>query len=252
MTQSRPQPLPQGVTLARGKYTLDRLLGQGGFAYVYLARDRQGHLFAIKQCADLSPTALMQFGHEIAVQRVLSHPTFVQIFDEFAEKLPLANRSNDPEYTFVTMEYVPGRELEELLEERLRQNQGPFAEAQVLAWMTQLLSALEYAHSKGIVHRDVKPANIMLLPDGQTIKVIDFGIAKIGGAGSKTQSAARAISPGYSPPEQYAQSGQTDAYSDVYAAGATLYHLLTGHAPLEAPVRLSGQLLARPRSTIQP
>ncbi len=252
MIQTTPQPLPPGATLARGKYTIDRLLGQGGFGYVYLAHARQGQQYAIKQCTELTSEALMQFGHEIAVQKMLSSATFAAIHAEFTEKLPWANQPHDPDYSFVAMEYVPGKSLEDHLTERLQQNKGPFAEADVVHWMTQLLMALDHAHGKGIIHRDIKPANIMLLPDGKTIKVIDVGIAKIGGAGTFTQRGALGVSPGYSPPEQYARAGKTDAFSDVYAVGATMYHLLTGQLPLDAPARLSGQPLPRPRQLNSP
>lgn len=247
MTTSGLQPLAQGATLARGKYTIETVLGHGGFGYVYLARDQQGQAVAIKQCIDLSSEGLMQFGHEVAVQKIVDDATFVRVFAQFVEKVTQAPPQTATESLFTVMEYVPGRSLEELLTERLQQNQGPFAEHDAVSWIDQLLGALHHAHEVGVIHRDIKPANILLLPDGKRVKVIDFGIAKIGGAGTQTLHGARGVSPGYSPPEQYAQSGQTDTFSDIYAVGATLYRLLTGHAPVDAPVRQSGQTVTRPR-----
>jgi serine/threonine protein kinase len=244
---SRPHPLPQGVPVGRGRYTIESVLGQGGYGYVYLARDQQGQSVAIKQCTDLSSEGLMQFGHELAVQKIVKHAVFVRVYAQFVEKVASINTQAPTESLFTVMEYVPGRSLEELLDERLQQNQGPFPEYHAIAWITQLLGALQHAHAVGVIHRDIKPANILLLPDGRSIKVIDFGIAKIGGTGAQTLHGARGISPGYSPPEQYSQSGQTDTYSDIYAVGATLYHLVTGHAPVDAPVRQSGQPLVLPR-----
>lgn len=247
MAQSQTPTLNPGTKLAKGNYTIQRLLGIGGFGAVYLAVDQQGQACAVKQCTDLSTESKMQFGHEIAVQRMLHHPLFPRVYDEFVGKTPGATGPNDPDYPFVAMEYVPGQSLESLLEARIRQNQGPFSEQEVIFWILQLLEGLDYAHSKDVVHRDVKPSNVMLLPDGKTIKVLDLGIAKIGGQGTATQRGARGVSPGFSPPEQYAQAGQTASFSDVYAVGATLYYLLTHQAPLEAPSRISGQSLTSPR-----
>jgi len=233
----------------RGQYTIERLLGGGGFGYVYLARDRQGQQVAIKQCTELDADAVMQFGHELAVLKMLAPNStyFPKVQAEFTEALPGA-LPNSPKYSFAVMEFVAGQTLEDALDERLNRRQGPFSEAEATAWIVQLLEALEHAHRLNIIHRDVKPANIMLLPDGKHIKIIDVGIAKIGGSGTKTQRGAAAASPGFAPPEQYAQAGQTDRVSDIYAAGATLYALLTGVVPVEAPARMSsGQTLTPPR-----
>lgn len=248
-TANRVAPLSPGATLMRRQYTIERRLGGGGFGYVYLARDRQGQQVAIKQCTELDADAVMQFGHELAVLKMLAPNStyFPKVQAEFTEALPGAS-PNSPKYSFAVMEFVPGQTLEGLLEERLNQGQGPFSEAEATAWIVQLLEALEHAHRLNIIHRDVKPGNIMLLPDGKHIKIIDVGIAKIGGAGVRTQRGAVAVSPGFSPPEQYAQAGQTDRASDIYAAGATLYTLLTGVFPTEAPARMSsGQMLTPPR-----
>ena len=229
-------PLPSGQLLSRGQYTIQRMLGQGGFGYVYLATDARGQRYAIKQGLDLSQDAIMQLGQEVAVQRMLSHTNLAQIFETFTEK-PAAQLS---EYIFVVMEYVEGQSLEHLLDERLRVGRGPFSEGEVTGWMSQLLQVLTQAHQLKIIHRDIKPGNIMLLPDGRTIKLIDFGIVKIGRTGTKTQRGALGVSPGFSPPEQYAKAGTTDAPSDLYAVGATMYCLLTGQMPAEATNIISG------------
>jgi serine/threonine protein kinase len=255
---ARLQPLPPGTTLARGRYTIESVIGQGGFGYVYLAHDQGGQTLAVKQCTDLSSEGLMQFGHEVAIQKIVNNATFVCVYAQFVEKVAPSLGAGSPspasanqlaavESLFTVMEYVPGASLEKLLETRLQQNQGPFAERDAIGWTTQILTALQHAHAVGVIHRDIKPGNILLLPDGTTVKVIDFGIAKIGGSGAQTLRGARGVSPGYSPPEQYAQTGQTDTYSDVYAVGATLYHLLTGQSPVDAPVRQSGHELIPPR-----
>lgn len=249
-TPNRVSPLPAGASLLRNRYTIDRLLGGGGFGYVYLARDRQGQQFAVKQCTETTTEAVMQFGHELAVLKMLAPNSshFPKIYEEFTERLPGATTPADPDYSFAVMEFVPGNTLEHLLEERINRRQGPFAENEVTAWVAQLLEALDHAHQRGIIHRDIKPANIMLLPGNKQIKIIDVGIAKIGGSGTKTQRGAAAASAGFAPPEQYAQAGKTDRFTDVYATGATMYALLTAVTPVEAPARISGtQHLLLPR-----
>ena len=248
-TANRVPPLPSGTPLARGQYTVERLLGGGGFGYVYLARDRQKQHYAVKQCTELDADAVMQFGHELAVLKMLAPAStyFPKVYAEFTEALP-GTPPNSPKYSFAVMEFVQGQTLEDLLDERLNRQQGPFPEAEAKAWIVQLLDALDHAHQRNIIHRDVKPANIMVAPDGKQIKIIDVGIAKIGGAGSMTQRGAAAASAGYAPPEQYAQAGKTDRFTDIYAVGATMYVLLTGVVPADAAARMSGvQTLTPPR-----
>ncbi len=245
--QQQPSPLTAGQTLGRGQYTIQRMIGQGGFGYVYLATDARGQRYAIKQGLDVSHEALMQLGQEVAVQRMLSHANLAQLFETFSEQ-PAGQTAS---YIFVVMEYVEGQSLEELLDQRLQQGRGPFAESEVSGWISQLLQVLDHAHQRKIIHRDIKPGNIMLLPDGRTIKLIDFGIVKIGRSGTKTQRGALGVSPGFSPPEQYAKAGTTDAPSDIYAIGATMYCLLTGQVPAEATSIISGiEQLVDPRQHI--
>lgn len=253
-TPGQLPPLMPNTVLVRGRYTIDRVLGAGGFGYVYLARDRQHQPVAIKQCIDLDPQTITQFGHELAVLKTLAPQSrfFPQVIEEFSEQLPGALGAADPKYMFAVMEFVPGRTLESEMEERLTQGIGAFSESDVVLWITQVLEALDAAHSRNppIIHRDIKPANIMLLPGGKQIKIIDVGIAKIGGAGTKTQRGAAAASPGFAPPEQYAQSSQTDRFSDIYAVGATMYYLLTGVAPADAMARSSGVQTLTPLRTL--
>jgi len=144
----------------------------------------------------------------------------------------------------MVMEYVEGEDLSDILD-----RSGPLPEDKVLAWMEPIFDAVEYLHAyqpRPVIHRDIKPANIRLLPDGKTVKLVDFGIAKIGGKTEKTRDAARGYSPGFSPPEQYGTG--TDTYSDVYALGATLYNLLTDQVPPESiDIAHSGATLKPPR-----
>ena len=131
------------------------------------------------------------------------------------------------------MDFVAGEDLQAMLK-RL----GSVPEAQALAWVTQVWDALSYLHSQPspIIHRDVKPANIKIRPDGSAM-LVDFGIAKIYDPAMATTMGARAVTPGYSPPEQYG-GARTDARSDIYVLGATSYHLLTGHTPPESVRRM--------------
>lgn len=249
MAQGNPlPPLPPRTVLRKGTYTIESLLGTGGFAHVYKARDRNGHPFALKQCKANDAETNMQFGAELAILAMLAPDCkyFPVVYERFAETPSGAQG----ESSFAAMEYVPGTTLDKVLDERLAHGRGPCPEAEVTGWMVQLLEALEYAHSSRVIHRDVKPSNVMLLPDGKTIKIIDVGIAKQGGEGMKTEASGAAVSPHYSPPEQYVmRGGKTDYYSDIYAVGATMYQLLTGALPPEASSRMAGiEELTPPRA----
>jgi serine/threonine protein kinase len=140
------------------------------------------------------------------------------------------------------MDYVEGEDLQSMLE----RTGGPLPTQQVLSWIGQVCDALSYLHSQNppIIHRDIKPANIRITPGGQAM-LVDFGIAKIFDPHLKTTTGARAVTPGFSPPEQYGQ-GTTDARSDVYALGATLYALLTGKVPPDSVHLISGSVTPRP------
>jgi serine/threonine protein kinase len=229
--------LPTGTTLKNNSYRIQRLLGQGGFGAVYLAEDLiMNQSCAIKESFDSSPGAQAQFEVEARILANLSHPHLPRVTDNFIE--PATGLQ------YLVMEYVKGQDLGELLDRT-----GPLPEDKVLAWMDQVLDAVAYLHSykpRPVIHRDIKPDNIRLLPDGQTVKLVDFGIAKIGGVSDPTRKAARGVGPGFSPPEQYGTG--TDTYSDVYALGATLYNLLTNAIPPESiDIAHSGAKLVPPR-----
>jgi serine/threonine protein kinase len=137
------------------------------------------------------------------------------------------------------MDYVEGQDLQEILD---RQG-SPLSEPQALAWIEQVCDALEYLHSQNppIIHRDIKPANIKITPEGRAM-LVDFGIAKTFDPVLKTKKGAQAVTPGFSPHEQYGQ-GRTDARTDIYALGATLYTLMTGQPPVESISRMIGDTL---------
>lgn len=232
-------PLPNGTLLKNNTYQIVGVLGAGGFGAVYLAEDTLlGKKCAIKQSFDSSPNARAQFEIEARILANLNHPHLPRVTDNFVE--------TSDSTLYLVMEYVEGRDLGQLLE-----SQGPLPEQQVVAWMDQVLDAVAYLHDyqpRPIVHRDIKPDNIRLLPDNKTVRLVDFGIAKIGSPQSRTHQFARGVTPGFGPPEQYGTGG-TGPFSDVYALGATLYNLLTGVVPPDAvDIAHSGAMLQPPRT----
>ncbi len=213
----------------RQRYQIQSLLGHGGFGTVYKAIDLNLNRFcAIKENLDSSVPAQQQFQLEAQVLSHVRHPNLPQIYDYFVE---LSGQQ------YLVMEFIEGNNLESLV-----QQHGCLPEGQVLHWMDQILGALEHLHAQQppIIHRDIKPQNIIITPQGSAV-LVDFGIAKFMQRGQVTMTGARAITPGYSPPEQYG-GASTDARSDLFALGATIYFVLTGIEPPE-----SVQLVAAPR-----
>ena len=220
----------------QGRYRIVRLVGQGGFGAVYRAWDINLKVpVALKANADTGPDAQRQFEREAHLLANLRHANLPRVSDHFV--LPGQGQ-------YLVMDFVEGKSLSDLLAER----GGPLGEAEVLPWIRQVCDALEYLHSRTppVIHRDIKPDNIIVTADGRAM-LVDFGISKEFAPGKGTTIGARAITPGYSPPEQYSAAG-TDTRSDVYALGATLYTLLTGQDPPESVVLIGGALLPAPRA----
>ena len=206
---------------------------------IYRAKDLRlpGRLCAIKEVQpdpnatpELQEQAQQQFLQEASILARLDHPTLPKVSDFFREE------GRD----YLVMDYVPGQDLREISQERWGQGQ-PLSQGQVLEWAEQIIDALIYLHSHEppVLHRDIKPANIKLTPSNR-IKLVDFGLVKL-----MDQDDARTVTAVqgrgtalYTPLEQYGgDSGHTDVRSDIYALGATLYHLLTGQAPPSAKAR---------------
>ncbi len=223
-------------TVLYGRYRLERVLGCGGMGAVYLATDlRLNSKVAVKENLDTSPESQQQFATEASILAKLRHPNLPRVQDFFV--------ADGRQY--LVMDYIAGESLEEIVQKR-----GPLHPKEAVKWLTQVMEAVQYLHSQNppIIHRDIKPANIKLGADGRAY-LVDFGIAKILRVGSRTQAGARAVTPGYSPPEQYG-TAPTDQRSDIYALGATLYFAVTGRVPPEAIERVTGKTdkLIPPRS----
>jgi serine/threonine-protein kinase len=221
-------PLPTSPgTMVNNRYRIDKLLAMGGFGAVYLATDtRAGNRpVAIKDmiCADKQEFAIRLnfFRREAEILRSLESLPIVPRFYDLIE---------EGDRAYLVMEYIRGQDLLKLME-----NNGnkPFPLDQVVGWGKSICDVLSHMHGQQppLVHRDVKPDNIMLLDDGKTIKMIDFGTARDLGRTQKDRQAAktRVYTEGYAPPEQIV--GKPEPRSDLFALAGTLYHLVTGKAP---------------------
>jgi serine/threonine-protein kinase len=217
---------PLAGRLLDGRYAVTARIAHGGMATVYLAMDtRLDRQVALKVMhAELArdDEFVRRFIGEAKSVARLSHQNVVAVFDQGA----------DGPFLYLAMEYVPGRTLKELLRER-----GRFSPAAALDIMTGVLDGLAAAHASGIVHRDVKPENVLLTPDGR-VKVADFGLARAQAAAGPTRAGLLIGTVAYLPPEQVTGSG-TGPRGDVYSAGVVLFELLTGRPPFSGETPLS-------------
>ena len=239
--------LPPGARIE--EFEIERELQAGGFGVTYLARDRSlGRRVAIKEYlprewggrradGSVGPRSsshakdyrwgLTRFLEEARTLARLDHPRIVRVH-RVIEAWGTA---------YMVMEYVEGRNLEEALKA-----EGPWPEARVRALLEALLPGVALVHAAGLIHRDVKPANVMLRADGTPV-LIDFGSARYA-AGAHSHSLTSVLTPGYAPFEQYQTGGKQGAWTDVYALGAVAYRALSGQAPVEATARVRADPLA--------
>lgn len=218
-----------------GRYELLELIGTGGMADIYKAKDiTEDRIVAVKILKNefaSSEDFLRRFRNESKAIALLSHPNIVKIYDVgFNEQIQ-----------FIVMEYIDGISLAEYIK-----LQGVLKWKDAVYFTVQILRALQHAHDRGIVHRDIKSQNVMMLPDG-TIKVMDFGIARFNRETDKTLSEKAIGSVHYISPEQ-ARGEMTDEKSDIYSVGVMLYEMLTGQKPFdgETPVAIALQHMQTP------
>jgi len=207
--------------LVDGRYRIEARIGHGGMAEVYEATDiinkRKVAIKMIREDVMKNPINLRRFKNEATIASSLNHPNIVKVF----------NHGTIEGRPYIANEYVRGQNMKDMLDFR---TSIPIAEA--VSYMLQLTSALFYAHQHNIIHRDIKPQNIYVMPDG-TIKLGDFGIAQAGGVDdSFTKTSEIVGSVHYLAPE-ISQGKPASIQSDIYAAGVTFYELLTGHVPFD-------------------
>jgi serine/threonine protein kinase len=235
--------LPLGTKLFGGKYSVGKVLGQGGFGITYMGADTiLSRPVAIKELfpegcqrngTTVQPTRItpsdfasmkQRFLDEARLLASLNHPGIVKVYDFFEE--------NNTAY--MVMEYLRGKSLAKLVEER----GGALGEQEAVGYILKVCEALDVVHKAGYLHRDIKPENIIVCGDGRVV-LVDFGAARSFMAG-KTGKMTVILTPGFAPLEQYAEQAKRGAYTDIYALGATLYYLLTGQVPVSAADRMSG------------
>ncbi len=222
-----------------GRYEIIEIIGVGGMAVVYKAFDNIDHrIVAVKILKDeflANEDFRRRFKNESKAIAVLSHPNIVKVFD--------VSYGNMIQY--IVMEYVEGISLKEYIEQ-----QGRVNPREAIYYVTQILRALQHAHDKGIVHRDIKPQNIMLISDG-TIKVTDFGIARFSRSETRTMTDGAIGSVHYISPEQ-AKGSLTDARTDLYSVGVMLYEMLTGTLPFQSDNAVSVALMQLQNDPVKP
>lgn len=215
-------------TLLADRYRIQEVLGQGGMGAVYRAMDENlGIQVAVKENLFTSNQYTRQFTREATILATMRHPNLPRVFDHFEVK---------DQGQYLVMDYIEGEDLRQRID-----RVGILQEKEIIVIGAGICDALEYLHTRHppIFHRDIKPGNIKINSEGE-IYLVDFGLAKIARGSQATTTGARAMTPGYSSPEQYG-TARTDARSDVYSLGATIYAALTGSIPEDGLARAMEQ-----------
>ena len=226
--------------LIAGRYRVGALIGRGGMSDVHIGTDsRLGRTVAIKLLKSTlaaDPAFRTRFRQEAQAAARMAHPTIVRVFDAGEETVTEPN-GHEAQLPFIVMEYVDGRLLKDIISE------GPVEATEAVRIIDGVLTALEYSHRAGVVHRDIKPGNIMITRNGQ-VKVMDFGIARAISDSSTTVAQTTAIlgTASYFSPEQ-AKGESVDARTDLYSTGVVLFEMLAGRPPFrgETPVAVAYQ-----------
>src|SRR5215831_10147486 len=228
-------------TLLAGRYEILQLLGHGGMGSVYKARDKElDRLVALKLIRPelaRNPQMLLRFKQELILARQVTHKNVIRIFD----------LGQSDGIKFITMDFVEGKDLRALLQEK-----GKFPPSEAAKIMLQICRALEAAHAEHVIHRDLKPQNVMLDKRGRVF-VMDFGIARSAHLPGMTQTGALIGTPEYMSPEQ-ARGETLDERSDIFSLGVILYELLIGKSPYPADAPLATlwkRLMEKPKSPLE-
>jgi len=232
------------MTLENGELLKDRyrildILGQGGMGAVYRAVDENlDVVVAVKENSFLTEEYARQFRREAKILASLRHPNLPRVFDYFVI---------DQQGQYLVMDYVEGDDLRQWMS-----REDEITEVEVLQIGIAICDALIYLHSQvpPIIHRDIKPGNVKITPDGEVV-LVDFGLVKLLNEKEITTTAARAMTPGYSPPEQYGEA-HTDHRSDIFSLGATLYAALAGYLPEDSLARSTGKAKLTPLRSYNP
>ncbi|GCE24625.1 hypothetical protein KDA_01090 [Dictyobacter alpinus] len=231
------ETVPSG-TILHGRYRIERVLGSGGFGHVYLAHDQMtNQQAAVKEYLVTGASGQEQLKHEARVLSQLHHPNLPAFMDSFIER---------GRY-YVVLSYIEGDDLTDLIRVT-RQRNGVIPIPQILSWILSICDGVMFMHSQRpvVIHRDIKPDNIRITPSGTAV-LVDLGNAKAVADGARTLFFIRHQgTPGYAPPEQYPGGTGTDARSDVYALGGTLYFALTATEPASVSNRNQSIQQGRP------
>jgi len=207
-----------------GDCTVERLLGKGGLGFVYLVRGSDGERYALKtlrtDATGTSPEYKQRFSQEANLMMTMCHRNLVRVYD--------AGEDAERGICYIMMEYMPGGSLKD----RIVAN-GAMSVSDAISIATQIAEALAMAHFHGVIHRDIKPDNILFAADG-TPKLSDLGVAKLlrgGGEGTETMPGVLIGTPAYMAPEQILDSSHIDERADIYSLGVALYEMLTGKRP---------------------
>ncbi|HEX6107345.1 MAG TPA: serine/threonine-protein kinase [Gemmatimonadales bacterium] len=226
----KPDLLGHLQSALAGRYTVERELGRGGMATVFLGRDAEGKPVALKLLnPELASTVgADRFRREIRVAARLQHPNILGVLDSGVAAVPMGGGTVD--FLWFTMPYVEGQNVWERLEK-----EGALPYIEVVRIGRAVADALDYAHRQGVVHRDIKPDNILL--EGDRVLVADFGVARaVSEVAEKLTATGMVVgTPTYMSPEQASGEREIDGRTDIFALGCVLYELLAGEAPFHGP-----------------